>query len=252
MTEPLAGVPARRRRARLPACRGRRRRLVVDRAGALLGALALVRAEYLRGRPLLLPLLSLARRWRRSGLRAAVGRPGGDARWRRWSSWRRGRSATRSRSIASCRSRPAAARCSTSGPTSTPTARARSYATGCSLATRVCAAQIEREGPPEDPDSYALERLLARVASDEYPGPGHRRRAGAARPREPARRRHRSSAALRRPAGEQGLRHLDRAGPGGDGRPPWRLLQLGLLVAALSGWRCWRCAAPLRGAASSA
>ena len=82
--------------------------------GVLLGALALVRPEYLAS-PCCSRLVVFARggqgRWRRSW-------PGGaPARGRRWSSSRPGRSATRSPSTASCRSRPAAARCCSPAPT---------------------------------------------------------------------------------------------------------------------------------------
>ena len=154
--------------------------------GRLLGALALVRPEYLG---VALPPAAVV-----AGAGSALS---GRRRPRRWrpplpraghlrSSLPRGRSATRSPSTASCRSRPAAAQVALRrhlpAADGDPERAARRR---CSTNARRCGERLEAEGPVDDPDRMVLERILERVAAEEPPGPGNRRRARPDGPREP-------------------------------------------------------------------
>ena len=102
--------------------------------GRCFGALALVRPEYLGRLPcwparLGLPVLAEGRSG--AGLARVAGRGGAAARRPRRRRRCPGRCATRSRSTASCRSRPAAARCSSPAPTCPPTATRKRSAPRC-------------------------------------------------------------------------------------------------------------------------
>jgi 4-amino-4-deoxy-L-arabinose transferase-like glycosyltransferase len=202
-------------------------------AGALFAALALVRAEYLAV-AILVPLLSLARRWRRADLRAAIGRPAVMllATLVVLAPWALRNAVALDRFV----------------PISTGGGKALYIGTyldadgdGPKLRTLLLErypglrAQILRNGPPEDPNQYALERLLARVAADTHPGLD-------------------TEAALAKigrhnlhdDITEHPLRFAgllaDKAydswtepARGVMDEFPWRLLQLGLLIAALGG-----------------
>ena len=128
--------------------------------------------------------------------------------FRRWScssGWRSssrpGRCATRSRSIASCRSRPAAARCSSPAPTCRRTAIPNGSA-------RRCWSGIpELFGPKRSSRSAARADPRA-LAAQRYPGPRNRRGAGADGARTALGRRHRRAGRVRRLRRHQGRADL--------------------------------------------
>jgi 4-amino-4-deoxy-L-arabinose transferase-like glycosyltransferase len=202
-------------------------------AGALLGALTLVRAEYL-AIALGVPLLAVLRHWRRGGLRQAVGRPAVMvlatlvvlAPW----AIRNAVALDRFVPVSTGGGKALYIGTNLDADGDGPKLRRLLLARYPGLASR-----IEREGSPADPDLYALERLLARLATDEHPDS------------EP-------DAALAR-LGRENLwtnitEHPFRfaellASKAYDtwteparavmDDPPWRILQLGLLLAAIGG-----------------
>ena len=202
--------------------------------GALLGALSLVRPEYL-GVAVLLPLAWLARR---GPARAA---PALGERWRecccsgRSSSSRPGRFATRSSSTGSCRSRPAAARRSSSAPTSMPTATGRGLRELLLSERPALRERLSRGGPVDDPDRFVLERVLSRVAAERYPGLETDAALGRMGTREPRGRPHPRASRFRRPAGGQGLRNWTDAPRAVMERSPGGLSNSAMVVLALLG-----------------
>ena len=175
MTEPLAatllsgailamllGDDPRQARRRAGPARATRRATGAGSPGVLLGALAMVRPEYLgvafllgAGRP---SRAELRVDWRRSLAQAAILVAGVVRRRRPLDDPQR-----QSPSIASCRSRPAAARSSSPAPTCPPTATRKRSAPRSSPTTR-------SSSPPPTPDSLRLEQILARLAAARYPG----------------------------------------------------------------------------------
>ncbi len=199
--------------------------------------LALVRPEYLAIAVLVAlcrPRRELRRRLaRRSLLRAAVFL---GAAW--WSSSPPGRSATRSRSIASCRSRPAAARCSSPAPTCPRTEIRKRSA---------------RRSSRENPDLFATRRTPRRLRlgarsspaspRDRYPEHGNRPGALEARARNSSGTTSRRS--LREYAGFVATKvwRIWSHGPRDVMQEPvwealhWPLVAFGLLGLAILAWR---------------
>ena len=80
-------------------------------------------------------------------------------------------------------------------------------------------ARLEREGPVDEPEDMVLERVLDRVAAESYPDLETDAALGRLGRQNLGGRHHRGAAALRRDAGLEVLRDLDRRGAGGDARP---------------------------------
>jgi 4-amino-4-deoxy-L-arabinose transferase-like glycosyltransferase len=202
-------------------------------AGALLGVLALVRAEYLVV-ALLLPALALARDWRRDGPRVAVlpalAMLGAAALV--IAPWTIRNAAALDRFVPISTGGGKALYIGTYLEADGDGPKLRELLLNRQPGLR---ARLAREGPPSDPDRFVLELLIAREAAKEHPGLETdaalgrlgRENLGEAITERPGR--------LASMLAGKAYDAWTEPARGVMDLPPWRVLQLGLLVAALAG-----------------